>query len=267
MSMRRKTVKKLITFIGLTFLMSSVFYFQLGRLETAKDIGGFLMWSPGLAAFITQLAYRDPLRDFGWKISSWKYLLWGLAIALIYAGVIYSIVWMSGLGGYQPIPVRTLIIYLTAGLGVACFTALGEEIGWRGFLVPELLKVSSARKTALISGVIWAVWHYPVIIFGDYRSAAPLWFQLSMFTISVVGMGILTTWLRLRSGSIWPAVVWHGAHNLFVQQIFLSMTFNTWKTEYFVDDFGIGLSIAFLIIGVVYWRRLKDKTVFSTNST
>jgi membrane protease YdiL (CAAX protease family) len=105
---------------------------------------------------------------------------------------------------------------------------------------------------------VWVLWHLPPILFGDYNSSTPIWFQLITFTITVMGMAMLTAWLRIKSGSIWPAVIWHGAQNLFVQQIYLSMTVDTGVTEYFVFDFGIGLTVAFLVIGGVYWRKLDS---------
>jgi membrane protease YdiL (CAAX protease family) len=49
-------------------------------------------------------------------------------------------------------------------------TVIGEEIGWRGFLVPEFAKTQSFPATALITGFIWAIWHYPVLLFADYHS-------------------------------------------------------------------------------------------------
>jgi membrane protease YdiL (CAAX protease family) len=256
---QRKSWWKLSTFLGLTFLLSTFFYINISASETSKDLGGFMMWAPGLAALITQLIFKDPLSDLGWKIGKLRYLFLGYAIAFLYSLGIYTVVWLTGLGEFQTLPFANLIIYLTVGLAVACFTALGEEIGWRGLLVPELLKLSSARTAALVSGLIWALWHFPVIIQSDYQSAAPLWVQLTAFSVSVLGMAVLTTWLRIESGSIWPAVIWHGAHNLFVQQIFLSMTLDTGLTEYFVDDFGMGLSIAFLIIGLIFWRKIGSK--------
>ncbi len=52
-------------------------------------------------------------------------------------------------------------------------TALGEKIGWRGFLVPKLATATrSYPKTALMSGVIRAVWHFPLLIFGNYNAEA-----------------------------------------------------------------------------------------------
>jgi membrane protease YdiL (CAAX protease family) len=245
-------------FIGLTFLFSSIVYLWIFFTGSVHDVGFIWMWSPGTAAILTQLIFRDRLRDFGWRLPKPRFLVWGYLIVILYAGAIYGVTWISGLGEFTPLPIEKLLVYLTAGMVLACFAGLGEEIGWRGFLVPELMKLYSPRKAALISGGIWAVWHYPAILFGDYNSPTPIWYQLVTFTITVLGMAILTAWLRIRSGSLWPSVVWHGAQNLFVQQIFLSMTLDTGLTDYIVYDFGIGLTIAFLIIGIISWAKLGN---------
>jgi uncharacterized protein len=61
-------------------------------------------------------------------------------------------------------------------------TVIGEEIGWRGFLVPELVKRHSLPATAIISGFIWAIWHYPVLLFADYHSPVPAWYYVPLLT-------------------------------------------------------------------------------------
>lgn len=250
--------KKIVTFILLTFAISSIFYYVMISTGTAQNVGGLWMWSPGIAAIISQLLFRGRLRDLGWRLGEVKYLLLGYATPLLYALVIYAAVWVTGLGGFRtPSPIR-LLLYATIGFIVACIFALGEEIGWRGLLVPELAKVTTFTKTALVTGIIWAVWHYPAIIFADYHSEAPLWFDLSTITISVFGMSIFVAWLRLKTGSIWPAVLWHGSHNLFVQQVFLGMTTDTGLTEYIVDDFGVGVLLATLLLGYVFWRKRSE---------
>src|SRR5919202_1534230 len=103
--------------------------------------------------------------------------------------------------GWQALPPGIVIplyvfFLVTFGLLQACLPALGEEIGWRGFLVPELAKTTTFSKTALISGVVWAVWHYPEIIFGDYNGGTPIWYSVFCFTLSVIAISFPMAWLR-----------------------------------------------------------------------
>ncbi|HEX8280640.1 MAG TPA: hypothetical protein VF551_04635, partial [Chthoniobacterales bacterium] len=59
----------------------------------------------------------------------------------------------------------------------------------------------------------------------------------------------------LRSGSLWPAAIMHGAHNLWVQSILTPLTRDTGPTEYVIDEFGIGLVITTMIAAVIVWRK------------
>ena len=102
---------------------------------------------------------------------------------------------------------------LTGSLGLVgkLSRALGEEIGWRGFLVPELAKVVGFPAIGLISGLKWAVYHYPVLLFADYNAGGPAWYGLSCFTLMVIASSYIMAWLTLRSGNLWPAALFRAA--------------------------------------------------------
>lgn len=258
MTRSMRTQKKIVTFVLLTFAISSISYYVMIRTGTARSVALWWMWTPAMAAILTQLLFRESLREFGWRPGRARYLLLGAVIPLLYAVVIHGTAWVTGLGRFRmQSPVR-LLVFATVGFVVACWAALGEEIGWRGFLVPEVAKITTFTRTALASGIIWAVWHYPAVIFADYSSGASVWFDLFTLTMGVMGMSFFVAWLRLKSGSIWPAVLWHGAHNLFIQQIFLDMTTDTGVTRYVVDDFGLGVLLSVLILGYIFWRKRSE---------
>src|SRR6266566_1385769 len=61
--------------------------------------------------------------------------------------------------------------------------------------------------TALLSGFTWAIWHYPLVFFGGDSGETFLWYSLLCFTILVMALGVISAWLRLRSGSIWPSIL------------------------------------------------------------
>jgi membrane protease YdiL (CAAX protease family) len=133
-------------------------------------------------------------------------------------------------------------------------SATGEELGWRGFLVPTLAQRMSFTHTALVSGAIWAVWHVPLIIFADYNAGAPTWYSVICFVIMVLGISFPFAWLRLRSGSLWPAAILHATHNLFVQAFFDRVTVDTGPTEWFTSEFGAALALTAVATGWVFWR-------------
>ncbi|WP_436907070.1 CPBP family intramembrane glutamic endopeptidase [Halosimplex marinum] len=91
----------------------------------------------------------------------------------------------------------------------------GEEFGWRAYLLPKLAPLGW-RRALLAHGVVWGVWHWPVIAMGhNYGLAytgAP-WLGLAAMTVATVGLGVFLGWVTLRSGSVFPAVVGHAMIN------------------------------------------------------
>jgi uncharacterized protein len=270
--------KKIAVFYGLTFLFSNVFNFF--ELHAGKmDAGNLLyvtgaMWSPGLAALLTKRFFGDPISELPWRWGGARYAWLAYLIPLGYALPVYLIVWLSPLGGFlepdfltrtasqfgwsgiSPTATLLLFVVLTATVGLVGKTsrALGEEIGWRGFLVPELNKVVGFTGVSVISGLMWAAYHFPVLLFGDYNKGGPAWYSLVCFTLMVVADSFILAWLTLRSKSLWPAAIFHGSHNLFIQSIFTPLTRNTGRTNYIIDEFGIGL-VATVGIGAIVAAR------------
>jgi CAAX protease family protein len=260
--------KKILVFLFLTLAFASVFYYlaiSSGDYE-AYTLG--LMWCPGVAAMLTQLFFQRSLRGLGWRLGQAKYWLLGYGLPVIYGGVVYGIVWLTGLGRLVPFdqvkqmnievqsPVAYVLLWGTIGLAGQIIGGLGEEIGWRGLLVPELSKETSFTVTALVSGGIWAIYHYPLILFSNYgNSSVPAWFGLICFTVLVIGSSFVYAWLRLASGSIWPAVILHASHNQFIKHIFTAFTGDTGITAYVIDELGIALALAAILIAYLFWRR------------
>ena len=123
-------------------------------------------------------------------------------------------------------PVSVLVSAVAAvtyGPAINTFLALGEEIGWRGFLYPQLKARLGKRKAWVLGGAIWGAWHWPLIWLIGYEygaatanSAGYFGFPVTgmlLFCIITVGLGILHDWLYEKSGSIWVPALLHGAFN------------------------------------------------------
>ncbi|MFI6794163.1 lysostaphin resistance A-like protein [Streptosporangium canum] len=106
--------------------------------------------------------------------------------------------------------VQIVAAFLIAPL-INSVAAFGEEWGWRGWLLPRLMPLGTWRAL-LVSGVIWGLWHAPLTLRGYNYPELGAW-AVPMFVVFCVAYGALLGWLRLHSGSIWPAVVGHGALN------------------------------------------------------
>lgn len=276
--------RQIATYLFFVFAFSSIFYFLIIHAKQLGGGGGLyvtgIMWCPALAAFVTMALNHRKFSELGWKWPQTKYALASWYIPLLYAGIAYAIVWTTGLGGFpnpqlvNSLPARmgehlspaastVLYVLLTGSLGLVGSTArgLGEEIGWRGFLVPELSKTLGFTGTALISGVVWSLWHYPILIFADYNAGTNTVYALACFTVMVIAISFIFAWMRLKSGSLWTGALLHASHNLYIQAIFTPLTHDTGKTAWFIDEFGAIVPIVTVAFAVYFWTRRAEVAV------
>lgn len=272
--------KKIITFLIMNFTLCAVFYYILISKETLQGNGLYvfgLMWVPAVSSIITQLIYNKNIKGFGWKLGKAKYIAFSYLIPLAAGVIVYTFVWITGIGGISfdnffhkqqgiGIPFQ-FMIFASAGLFGSLCSAIGEEIGWRGFLVPELSKMYSYTKTSLITSLIWAVYHYPLLIFMDYNNGVSKVSSIIFFTISVTAISFTTTWLRLKSGSLWTGAILHASHNLFILNFFDLITIDYGKTKYITTEFGAGLALIYTIIAIYCWKNSRKLPYLKSQST
>jgi membrane protease YdiL (CAAX protease family) len=276
-------------FLVLTLLFSAVFWaliIHCGRLG-----GGWgmfvtgLMWSPGSAAIVTCATLGIPLGSLGWRWPAWRYALACYLVPLLYATVVYVPVWLSGQGGidhdfiggqmvdmlgfgahHRGLALLAFVV-LTASTGMTwgLATALGEEIGWRGFLLPRLYERLGYVRASLVNGLIWASWHVPILLFADYHAKAPAPYALACFAVMVVTSCFIYTWMRMRTGSLWTGALLHASHNLFIQSIYDQLTADRGHTTWITTEFGCGLALSSALVAVWFIRHRRDLAVASTS--
>ncbi len=198
------------------------------------------MGAPALGNIFTRLITREGWKDMGLRPhfkKSWPYWLAGwflpAGMTLIGAAVFFMLFPQYFDAGLSLVkqqiaasptlsslsPWMVVIIQLVAGVLIApilnSFATFGEEFGWRGYLLPKLMPLGG-RKAMLLIGIIWGVWHWPVIFMGyEYGFKYPgyPWAGPLLFIWITLGFGTFLGWLTLRSHSIWPAVIGHAAIN------------------------------------------------------
>jgi membrane protease YdiL (CAAX protease family) len=271
--------KQIVTFLCLVFLFSSLPYFLMvhsGHIGAGNGlVVRLVMWCPAAAAFATCALFRIDTRTLGWKWRPLRYEALGYYLPLLYAIPVYVVVWIAVRGSFALSAFESeaaeslhmpgsphfatfgLMIPMLASLGVigSLANALGEEIGWRGFLLPRLVGQFGFTFGCVVSGLIWAVWHYPGLLWADYNAGTNPKYALACFTCMVVAMAFVMGWLRLKSGSLWPCAMLHASHNLFIQAILDRMTASTGRALYFTTEFGCGLALAIGATAVYFWTR------------
>jgi len=275
-----KSKKKILTYLAILIMLSGIFYYVILTAGSINADGGLyvlgLMWVPGFSGLLTQLIFEHSLRGMGWAPGRFKYLLLGYVIPLAYCIAVYGITWVTGLGNLSDTNLLStiarytthtpntfmVIIYVAIvaifGIFVSLITSTGEELGWRGLLFPELSKVTSFNKATLITGVVWCLWHLPLILFADYITPGiSRWYGAVMFVIMLTGINFAFCWLRAKSGSFWPAAILHASHNLFIQSLFTPLTIQNNITPYIIDEFGIGLALTGIVIALIFFEKRK----------
>lgn len=255
----------LTTFLVLTLALSSIFWGLIIAAGSLAAHGGLyvlaLMWCPGVSALITRLAFQHDLRSEGWGLGAPRWAALAYLLPVAYATVAYGAVWLLGLGGVDLARFKTgAVTFVVLGSVQSVISATGEELGWRGFLVPTLAKRMSFGRLAVLSGAIWALWHFPLIIFADYNSGTATWYSLLCFAVMVIALATVLAWLRLRSGSVWPAALLHASHNLYVQGFFDRVTVDTGPTPWLTSEFGAALAITIGITAWFFWRARGELT-------
>lgn len=147
------------------------------------------------------------------------------------------------------------------------FAAFGEEGGWRGYMMPKLTELLGTKKAVLAGGILWGLWHAPLTCVGhNFGTDYPGFPYLGILLMCVFAtfMGILLTFVTVRSGSVWPAAILHGVNN--ASPSMLALFFNTERAEAFFQNpvlQWICQMVPVVIIGSVCLVLLckKEKTV------
>jgi membrane protease YdiL (CAAX protease family) len=104
------------------------------------------------------------------------------------------------------------ILAFTLAIPFNMIFTFGEEFGWRGYLLPRLAPLGGI-PAAIITGIIWGLWHAPLIVQDSYNYPGHPWLGILMMVIFTTAFGIVLAWLRFRSGSVWPSTLAHAALN------------------------------------------------------
>lgn len=267
--------KPVLFFLGFTFIITYAIEFGLilagFRVKGIPQIFGqyivaAVMWVPALGAFLTiKFISKEPVKVLRLKLGKIKpYLILWLEIPLLTA-LIYLISWQLGfvkldldmkdfmklLSSYGmntelPFPsIYMALILCFVSLFISpwmnSFFGLGEEIGWRGFLLPRLM-VLGKTKAYLILGVIWGLWHAPLILVGFNYPDSPI-SGIIMMCIFTTSIGFIMNDVVLKNESTILAGWAHGLLN--------SQGYGVWKLIMPQTNYILG-GIAG-VVGIVVW--------------
>ncbi|MDT8381436.1 MAG: CPBP family intramembrane glutamic endopeptidase [Brevefilum sp.] len=221
---------------------SPAYTFEGGQITLAIILlASLYMFGPAIANLLTRIITKEGKKDLflqphfdqkrglyylaGWFLPGLLTIIGAILFFLIFPqfydrnlSTLQSMLTASG----QNSSVNPWIVAVTQALQALfispilnAISTFGEEFGWRSYLQPKLMPLGG-RKAVLVTGLIWGVWHWPIIFMGynygsDYFGApflgplAMVWFTLSL--------SVIFGWLSIKAHSLWPAVIAHGAIN------------------------------------------------------
>ena len=255
LEMKRIKIYLAISF-GIAWITGLVIYLTGGLADSPKLAGNIslalvllattYMGAPALANLLTRIITREGWQNAFLKPkfkSGWRYWLaawFGPGLLTIAGAFVFFLIFpanydsgltmlrgmieQSSAATGQALPeinpwviviAQTIQAILIAPI-LNAIPTFGEEFGWRAYLQPKLISMMDSRKAILLVGVIWGVWHWPVILMGHNYGltypGAPWLGPLAMVWFCIV-LGTFIGWVTIRGGSVWPAVIAHAAIN------------------------------------------------------
>jgi membrane protease YdiL (CAAX protease family) len=257
---------KAAIFSVLVVLMALVAAVLTRFLDLTPNLGMWILWSctPTVAALIMLLVLtRDGYSREGWKVLGLHRLglsVWWIAfgLTLLITVAASAVVWATPLASFV-VPeggILDSLINLLIQVAILMFTfSLADEIGMRGYLLPKLLPLGRTRALAL-SGLVFATWHMPLILLTPFFPIGNELISVPLFYATVVAATFVYGYLRLYTGSVWPASLAHAVHNAAwgVLGAFTLTSYPVIVNKYLVGDFGL-LILVGVVIGAVWLNR------------
>jgi hypothetical protein len=228
------------------------------------------MWAPALGRLISR---RTVDRDFTatlslrrWGATGMQVILWPIVVPLLVYGAAYAVASFAGLAHWNPgggkwttgSQIAANVVLNLAVLSVlGTFTALGEELGWRGYLQPRL-DWAGVRGSLLIVWLCQWAYHAPLVVGAGYANSGEHIPSLGAFAAA----DLVLTWLwareSYRAASLWPAVFFHSFHNTISQWLFPKF-FAGGDDQLWLGETGRLPAAGYVVIGALLflWTRRR----------
>lgn len=258
MEEKKQAGKRLLIFLGITFIITyGIEFFMIAPMIGSTDVDDAMaaqslmagvMFAPAMAVIFTRLATKEGFqaKELYFAISIKKNLkyfgiVWpGFAALILLGAVLYYLIFPRQFDGNMGYALAILnaqsdtevtvqqarqIMLLQTLVGIVLspfaniLTCFGEEWGWRGYLLPKLMKLWSVVPAVLIDGVIWGIWHAPLVAiaglnYGTGYRGFPVTGILAM-CLFCVAVGTILSYVTIKTGSCIPAILGHGMINGF----------------------------------------------------
>ena len=284
MQSKKKTLLRIALYIVLAYLPVYVLGFAFSDKEggvTSALAGNSLMLFPAIAVIITRLitkeGFKDALLGTGRRKSGKYYaaaVIFPVLLPLVSGLILHLFIVKSGSivdSAFCDNGMLTAALLLTApatGLAMAAH-GFGEELGWRGYLTPKLEELMPTPLAIVVTGIIWALWHGPLLAYGYDFGRDYDFFPYGGFIAMIVmciALSAFLTWLTKRTDSVYPASLCHMVFDLTLTSEFSLFAARADGTpfEYRVSEFWVLILSAFpvmIVCGAMCMVLLRKKRI------
>lgn len=240
---KKLETKRLWIYLILSFGLTWIIFFSFigtgfkwdGSNPYMESFIGLGMLIPFVAHILSRLITKEGLPMTGkdslmlgisFKDRKWKYYLFALLIPWVYFEImcLMALVLVPDafdsnvimeLGYGNEIAFASPILTMVSST-ILSFLALGEEGGWRGYMMPKLIKLLGIPKAIITGGIIWGLWHAPLTVVGHNFGTDYPGFPFAGIIIMCIQctlMGVMLTYITIKTESIWPAAIMHAVNN------------------------------------------------------
>ena len=270
---KRQARRGLAIYLGVVIVLTALFDVLVIAFSPSWIMAR--MFAPAAASVVARLVLREGFADVSFRFGgrqTLKAILLAVVFPIVIGLVAYGVAWVTGLARFDPqplglvpsivgdtaSPITIFVVILawavTIGTIIGALSAAGEEIGWRGYMLTRLIDAGVPRPV-LASGLIWGLWHVPLIVAGVYVAGSSPVVSAMLFMITVTSIGFVFARVRLETGSIWPAIALHGAWNSIIQGAFDPVTMGTGAgATLWVGEGGILTALALIVAAVIFSR-------------
>jgi membrane protease YdiL (CAAX protease family) len=219
---RSAPLREVLAFLALTFALATALAVGLPDAQLNVPLTALL---PTVAVTIlTFTLFRPGTRRELWRsiglgragVRSWG---WALGLPILLCSGAFGAALMIGAGQLRPLHITGFAVGSFAVNSVLNFIVmmvilLGEEIGWRGFMLPRVQQLTTRRRAAVVTGFVHGCFHLPLILIATtYDTEGSRWIVAPVTVLTITAAGVFYAWLKDRSGSVWPATIGHTLAN------------------------------------------------------
>ena len=211
-------LREVVAFLAITYALAVALAIAVPN--AGFNVGLTALFPTVAVVIVTFTMFRRGTRRELWRslglgragLRSWG---WAFGVPILLCGGAFGAALLVGAGHLKALPITESSVGSFAGGSVLLFLfmlvfVMGEEIGWRGFMLPRIQQLTGKRRAALVTGFAHGCFHLPLILIATtYDSEGSRWIAAPAAVLLITAAGVFYAWLKDRSGSVWPVAIGH----------------------------------------------------------